>query len=126
MMPIRLRWRLRTLMVIVAAVAVAIEAQRMRRRRDRCLDEAQLSAAFEGAWLSAAEEGLGFCGGARVSPAPDPDRLLESEANGRAAEARFRGSCLANAAYYAARERKYRRAAARPWLTVGPDLPQPD
>jgi hypothetical protein len=100
----RVRFTIRRLMIAVAVVAVMIRADEMRRR--------WTTFSAKGAEYRQRAGFLWSKANALATISPDdldqPPRILELSE------------------YYRDLAEKYERAAARPWLTVAPDPPEPE
>ena len=110
------RFRLRTLLVAVAVVGAGLWSGRLIGSRRGYAQRAQGHGSTERSYLDRAEREERF--------ARDLRALGYRGEFGRDFPDLDRYRCRAT--YHDALRRKYERAAARPWLPVAPDPPEPD
>ena len=110
------RFRLRTLLVAVAVAAAAMEAVLMLQR----------AAAYRRLAERYAERERMHRDSAALATAEAEDLAERGSADGASLWRDRADDNAAKAARSAELSRKYRRAAARPWLPVAPDPPPPD
>jgi hypothetical protein len=109
----RVRLTVRRLIIAAGVVEAAAGAEALRRRAEGFRELARYHASEEVALLGQArlwESGPGV-GCADIAPDATPEESARA--------------CRRRAAYEAGLSRKYGRAAARPWLPVAPDPPEP-
>lgn len=108
------RFRLRTLMIVVALTALGLTGEITRRRVER-LSSQYRSRASEWRRKASIAGFHAFKVNLHIKNRRPPDPDLA-----RLAEGYFR-----QAEFFRAMDEKYKQAAARPWLPVAPDRPEP-